>query len=69
MATITIDYDARNTTINKFIDALLSIKGVTVKSESKQPKYSNEFRAMIKQGEADIKAGRTKKINVADLWK
>ena len=30
---------------------------------------SREFVAKIKQGDEDIKAGRTKKISLDDIWK
>ncbi|HAQ19146.1 MAG TPA: hypothetical protein DCR40_07930 [Prolixibacteraceae bacterium] len=36
--------------------------------ESKSP-YNPEFIAKIKQGEEDIKAGRTTKISLDDVWK
>ena len=36
--------------------------------EEKLP-YSSEFVAKIRQGDEDIKAGRTKKINLDDICK
>lgn len=69
MATITIDYDARNTTINKFIDALLSIKGVTIKSESKQPKYNQAMIDKVNGSRKQFREGKYKVIKTEDLWK
>lgn len=69
MATITLNYDARNITVRKFIDALLSINGVTIKNEPKQPKYSKAMINKIEQGEKDFKTGNYKVIKTEDLWK
>ena len=69
MATITLNYDARNITVRKFIDALLSISGVTIKNEPKRPKYSKAMINKIEQGEVDFKTGNYKVIKTEDLWK
>jgi len=39
----------------------------TTEKDTKSP-YSPEFVAKMKQGEEDIKAGRTTKIEPADIW-
>ena len=36
--------------------------------KSTEDKYNPEFVAKIKQSEEDIKAGRTTKIEPADIW-
>lgn len=36
--------------------------------KSTENPYNSEFNAKIKQGEEDIKAGRTTKIEPADIW-
>lgn len=69
MATVTLNYDARNITVKKFLDALLSINGVTIKNEPKQPKYSKAMINKIAQGEKDFATGNYTVIKTEDLWK
>ena len=65
METLIVHPDSKEklTTLKAFMKALK----ISYKKE-KQP-YNPEFVAKILQGDEDIKAGRTKKIKLDDLWK
>ncbi len=50
----------------KAIMKALKVDFITGKSEDGQ--YNTEFVAKMKKSEADVKAGRTTKIEPADIW-
>lgn len=51
------------------LKAIMKALKVDFKTEkSKKSLYNAEFIAKIKRGEEDIKAGRTTKIQPADIW-
>lgn len=65
METLIVQPDSKekSNAIKAFMKALkISFK------ETKSP-YNPEFVAKIKQGEEDIKAGKTRKISLDDVWK
>lgn len=65
METLIVQPDSKEKSdaIKAFMKALkISFK------ETKSP-YNPEFVAKIKQGEEDIKAGKTRKISLDDVWK
>lgn len=45
------------------------MKALKIPFEETTSPYNPELVAKIKQGEDDIKAGRTKKISLDDVWK
>jgi len=51
------------------LKAIMKALKVDFKSEKSTEKpYSEEFVAKMKQSEEDVKAGRTTKIEPADIW-
>lgn len=51
-------------------DAIIAfMKALKISFEETKSTYKPEIVAKIKQGEEDIKAGRTKKISLDDVWK
>ncbi len=51
------------------LKAIMKILNVDFKTEKSTDKpYNPEFVAKMKRGEEDIKAGRTTKIEPADIW-
>lgn len=46
-----------------------ALKALKIDFEKKGEPYNPEFIAKIKEGEEDIKAGRTTKITLDDIWK
>ena len=51
------------------LKAIMKALKVDFKTKKKQINpYNPEFIAKMKQGEEDIKAGRTTKIEPADIW-
>jgi len=52
------------------LDAIKAfMKALKISFEETKSPYNPEFVAKIKQGEEDIKAGKTKKISLDDVWK
>jgi translation initiation factor 2B subunit (eIF-2B alpha/beta/delta family) len=45
------------------------LKALDIAFEEKKAAYSTEFEAKIREGEEDIKSGRTVKVSLDDLWK
>ncbi|HAH24614.1 MAG TPA: hypothetical protein DCL77_12830 [Prolixibacteraceae bacterium] len=52
------------------LDAIKAfMKALKIPFEASKSPYNPDFVAKIKQGDEDIKAGRTKKISLDDIWK
>lgn len=66
MATITLEYDGRNSAIKKLIAEILTLGA---KEKVEESPYDPEFVKKIKRGQEDIKNGKGIKINIEDLWK
>jgi len=45
------------------------LKALKISFIEEKPPYSSDFVAKIRQGDEDIKAGRTKKINLDEICK
>ena len=45
------------------------LKALNVDCDEAKPPYNAEFVAKMAEGEEDIKAGRTVKVTLDDLWK
>ncbi len=45
------------------------MKALKISYEETKSPYNPEFVAKIKQGDEDIKAGKTKRISLDDVWK
>lgn len=65
MTTIIIDADAKKMKALKSILKALDISFEIKKEES----YNAEFVAKIQESEEDVKAGRTRKITLDEIWK
>ena len=63
MATITLQYDGRNTAFKQLIQLFLTLGGRVV--EEKEPVYDPEFVAKIERS----RKSKGKKIALDDLWK
>jgi hypothetical protein len=50
------------------LKAIMKALKVDFRTEKSEGPYNAEFVAKIKQSEEDIKAGRTTKIEPADIW-
>jgi len=53
----------------KLVAVKAILKAMKIDFEKKDSPYDPEFVAKIKEGDEDIKAGRTKKISLDDIWK
>ena len=69
MATITINYNAKNTAIRGMIAALLKFDGVTEVPAKTESHYNPEFVAKIKKSQKEAGQGKAKTIKIEDLWK
>lgn len=65
MTTIVIDADAKKMKALKSILKALDISFEIKKEES----YDAAFVAKIKESEEDVKAGRSRKITLDEIWK
>jgi hypothetical protein len=45
------------------------LRALKVDFDEEETKYNPEFVAKMVEGEEDIKAGRTVKVSLGDLWK
>jgi hypothetical protein len=50
------------------IEAILKALDVSFNKEEKSP-YNPEFVTKIRESEEDVKAGRTRKITLDEIWK
>jgi len=52
------------------LDAIKAfMKALKISFEATKSTYNPDFVAKIKRGEEDIKAGKTRKISLDDVWK
>ena len=52
------------------LDAIKAfMKALNIPFEASKSPYNPDFVVKIKQGDEDIKAGRTKRISLDDVWK
>ena len=65
MGTLIVHPDSKEklTTLKAFLKAL------KIPFEEEKSPYNSEFVTKILQGDEDIKAGRTKKTTLDDIWK
>jgi len=54
---------------NKLRAIKVILKALNVPFEENKSSYASEFEAIMKEGEKDIKAGRTVKITLDEIWK
>ena len=69
MAQVTIEYDAKDASAKKLLDAILSLHFFKVKEKEDECPYDKEFMAKIERSRKEFKAGKYKAIKVEDLWK
>lgn len=67
MATITIQYDARNSSAKHLLEYLRTLSFIKIKEDATN-EISPEMAEKIKRGEADIRAGRCVTVKSSDLW-
>ena len=53
----------------KLIALKAVLKAMKIDFEKTASPYNPEFVAKIKQGDEDVKAGRTTKVSLDDIWK
>lgn len=68
MATITLEYDARNSIIKSLIEHISSIKGIKIIKEDK-PKYNKKMIEKINLSKKEFASKQSKVIKTEDLWK
>jgi hypothetical protein len=69
MAQVTIEYDARNVSAKKFLEAFLSLPFFKIKEEKEKSPYDPEFVKKIEESKKQYKEGKYKAIKTEDLWK
>ncbi len=65
MQTLIVHPDSKD----KLIAVKAVLKALDITFEENKSVYTPEFEAKIKEGEEDIKAGRTVKITLDEIWK
>ena len=71
MATITIQYDARNSSAKRLLEFLRTLSFIKIKEDSanEEPQYDPEFVKKINEGRKEFEEGKCNVINTEDLWK
>ena len=69
MAQVTIEYDAKNASAKKLLDAILSLPFFKEKEKEEDCPYDKEFMAKLEISREEYKAGKYEAIKVEDLWK
>ena len=66
MAQVTIEYDAKDASAKKLLDAILSLPFFKVKEQEDECPYDKEFMTKL---EKSRKSKNDKVIAIEDLWK
>ena len=66
MATITLQYDGRNTAFKQLIQLFLTLGGRIV--EDTEPKYDPEMVAKVRKGREDFRKGKCVTIKASEIW-
>lgn len=69
MATVTIQYDARNTALRQLMQLFVTLGGRIIDDKADAPQYDPEMVAKVRRGREDFKKGNYKIIKTEDLWK
>mgnify|MGYP003292824221 CR=1 FL=1 len=69
MATITLNYNDRNTSLRKAIEFITSLKGIKVMTKTEEERLKDTMENKLREGERDFKSGNYRVIKTADLWK
>jgi hypothetical protein len=64
---ITIKINPRSKQAKAFLEYLKVLPFIQIE-EKEKINYSNEFASKIKKGEADIKKGKTTRLNPDNVW-
>ena len=65
MQTLIVHLDSKN----KLTAVKAVLKALSVPFEEEKSAYTSEFKVKMKEGEEDIKAGRTVKVALDEIWK
>ena len=68
MATITLEYDARNSILKSLIENVSTIKGIRIVHEQ-EPKYNKQMIDKINQSKKEFANKQYKIIKTEELWK
>ena len=68
MATITLEYDARNSILKSLIENISAIKGIKIIQEQ-EPKYNKQMVDKINRSRKEFANKQYKIIKTEDLWK
>lgn len=68
MATVTIQYDGRNTALKQLMQLFVTLGGRIVDEKADAPKYDPEMVAKVRRGREDFKQGKCVTINPEDIW-
>ncbi|MBR2369696.1 MAG: hypothetical protein IKA83_06030 [Paludibacteraceae bacterium] len=68
MATITLEYDARNSILKSLIEGLSTVKGIKIIQEQ-EPRYNRQMVEKINRSKKEFANRQYKVIKTEDLWK
>lgn len=66
MATITLQYDGRNTAFKQLIKLFQTLGGRVI--EDNEPKYDPEMVAKVRRGEEEFRKGKCVTIKASEIW-
>ena len=68
MATVTIQYDARNTALKQLMQLFVTLGGRIVDDDADAPKYDPEMVEKVRRGREDFKKGKCVTIKASEIW-
>jgi len=66
MATITLQYDARNSALKQLIQLFQTLGGRVV--TEKEPDYNPEIVEKVKKGREEFRKGKCKTVKASEIW-
>jgi hypothetical protein len=69
MATVTIQYDARNSALKQLMQLFVTLGGRIIDDKAEAPKHDPEMVAKVRRGQEAFRRGDYKIIKTEDLWK
>ncbi len=67
MATITIQYDGRNTSAKRLLEFLRTLSFIKI-NEDANTEYDSEIVAKVKQGQKEYCEGKCTTIKASEIW-
>ena len=68
MATVTIQYDARNAALKQLVQLFITLGGRIVDNNAAVSEYDPEMVAKVRHGREEFKKGKCVTIKASEIW-